>query len=282
MYARLERNLNTILSQAESLREHSELPDKRYEGAIQHIIKETYELLALIRTLPALRDSNAMRLGLANDLISPLASIIGFPQLILERPALYEGASLTEAQYKQLRIVLNCGKELLRDIYHWIDYKRIYTNTFGFVEEQYDLLSVINKITTELQFRNAPIPLKLSITSPIPNVVGIKPGTESAIIGTLLLLNDHSKGKIILSVDIVLIDDNREQIRVSIVSAECDLTETDVINLTDCEYAGETQTIELFLAKYLIELQGGRFLFEVGADRSLNISFYLPVAPLSA
>lgn len=283
MYDRLEQNLNTIFSLSEMLVTQSELPNKEYRDDLQSVAANAHRLIKLIKTLLPLKnfkEFNNIWFMAANDMRSPLSSIIGFTRMMIEHPDVYQN-NLSNKQLRQVKAILHCGQQTLFEIDKLVTYYGIPNIAQGWMGDYFSLTDIFGEHESRFGDLAHSIPIKLTIAPNLPSAFGSKQLASIAIWGLVLLLNNHSKDKITLSIDSTLNSNNERQIRIRLASAESDLTRDMISRLIERQYADETQIIEVFLAKTLTELQKGQFEFEVGSDLCLNFFLYLPVASLA-
>lgn len=119
-----------------------------------------------------------------HGLRTPLNSMIGFSQLFITHPDLYEGYRLTDKQLDVIRMIYNTSHHLLNLVTNSADYSKLKGNQFhlGMEVEEFSLTKLLQNIESKwLQLSGLPYEMRLSPN--LPAILGEKPRVQQTILG---------------------------------------------------------------------------------------------------
>jgi signal transduction histidine kinase len=214
----------------------------------------------------------------AHELRNPLASIMGYLELLLE-----EGAEpLSEDQRQCVEVIGRSSQRLLSITNNLLDITRIEAGRIELVLQRVNIINLVENVATELQPRlnSKKQMLILDAASELPMVL-IDEGRSTQILNNVLnnaIKYTGEKGKITIK---LAITPDQEFVQLSVTDNGIGIPKADhdkifrsFFRSSNVHLAGETGTgLGLSITRSLVELQGGQIWFE--SELGKGSTFYL-------
>ncbi len=118
-----------------------------------------------------------------HGLRTPLNSMIGFSQLFITHPDLYEGYRLSVGQLDVIRMIYNTSHHLLSLVTNAADYSKLKGNQFhlGMEVDEFSLTKLLQNIESKWLLLSG-LPYEMRMSADLPPVLGEKPRVQQTIL----------------------------------------------------------------------------------------------------
>lgn len=266
---------------------HQQLTQHRNELSLlqKNLTRQNRNLAAINAELQRLSDAKSMFVSVAaHELNSPLASILGYLELLLDTD-IYD--PLTDNQREVLDILYHSAKRLTDIVKNLLDVTRIETERIELALKPVNLVELAQSLVTEFkpQLQAKGHALSLHIQPDLPYALCDENRTAQ-IINNLIsnaIKYTLEQGKIKVKINLT---ENEEFLQITVADTGVGISVEDQTQMfrrffraKSARLAGATGSgLGLYITQSLVELQGGQIWFESELNKGSTFYITLPVA----
>lgn len=266
---------------------HQQLAQHRNELSLlqQKLARQNRDLATINAELQRLSDAKSMFVSVAaHELNSPLASILGYLELLLDTD-IYD--PLTANQREVLDILYHSAKRLTNIVKNLLDVTRIETERIELALKPVNLVEMVESLLAEFkpQLQTKGQTLSLHIQPDLPYALCDENRTAQIISNLISNAIKYTleQGKIKVKINLI---DSEEFLQIAIADNGVGISIEDQAQMfrrffraKSAGLAGATGSgLGLYITQSLVELQGGQIWFESELNKGSTFFITLPVA----